>query len=355
MARSVIVIGRGIIGASVAYYLQRAGANVTLVGDQSDRATDGSFGWINASFHNDDTHYHIRNEGLTAYARLSETLDLPIAWRGCLCWETEGEALQHQLRELQRLGYQASAIGRGEFTVLEPNLPNPPEACLYMPQEAAAESGELADALSQAAIELGATEVFGHVTKLIETSGRIEGVEIDGDVLRGDQVVVAAGIHAPSLVEPLGVPLPMLERPAVILKTKPIAKLFSRVLVSEIGEVRQLPDGSILMPAAVGHQSYDKPAEDQDLATTTGDALVRLSSFIGVELEVDWAKHAFRPVPKDGLPVIGRIAEGGYVAVMHSGITLGAIAGELVSEEVLQGPTASTAKWLNPYRPERFA
>ncbi|MDG2340192.1 MAG: FAD-dependent oxidoreductase, partial [Paracoccaceae bacterium] len=87
MTKNIIVIGRGIIGASVAFSLQSAGAQVTIVADRSERATDGSFGWINASFYNDDAHHSLRNEGLAAYKRLSQALDIPVNWNGCLCWE----------------------------------------------------------------------------------------------------------------------------------------------------------------------------------------------------------------------------------------------------------------------------
>ena len=146
----------------------------------------------------------------------------------------------------------------------------------------------------------------------------------------------------------------MLERPAIILKTKPVSQLFSHILVSKLGEVRQLPDGSLLMPAAVGHQSYDAPFEGGDLANTAADALARLSQFVGFDLELEWAKLAFRPVPQDGLPVVGKIACGAYVAVMHSGITLAAIMGELTSHEVIHSPSDESERWLAPYRPDRF-
>src|SRR5690606_18438725 len=61
----------------------------------------------------------------------------------------------------------------------------------------------------------------------------------------------------------------------------------------------------------------------------------------------------YRPMPADGLPVIGapRAAPGLYAAMMHSGVTLAPLVGELVALEIAEG---ASVDWLAPYRPERF-
>ena len=61
-----------------------------------------------------------------------------------------------------------------------------------------------------------------------------------------------------------------------------------------------------------------------------------------------------RPMPVDDEPVLGRVAGVAslHVAFTHSGATLGLIAGELVSEEVVSGLPHPL---LDPFRPARFA
>ena len=72
----------------------------------------------------------------------------------------------------------------------------------------------------------------------------------------------------------------------------------------------------------------------------------------GVRLDWEEAVLAERPVPGDGLPAMGFAGpEGLYLAVMHSGATLGALAGELAAVEVM----GETAEVLAPYRVTRFA
>jgi len=74
-----------------------------------------------------------------------------------------------------------------------------------------------------------------------------------------------------------------------------------------------------------------------------------------VPLAWDSVMLANRPMPEDGLPAVGSIGPDGlYVATMHSGITLAALMGELVTEEILQGVSNSTNDLLAPYRPQRF-
>ncbi len=60
-----------------------------------------------------------------------------------------------------------------------------------------------------------------------------------------------------------------------------------------------------------------------------------------------------RPMPIDDEPVLGGVgAVGGlHVAFTHSGATLGLIARELVSEEIVSG---TPHPLLEPFRPERF-
>ena len=71
------------------------------------------------------------------------------------------------------------------------------------------------------------------------------------------------------------------------------------------------------------------------------------------DLEVERTTIGWRPLPKDGKPIIGPIKElpGVYIAVMHSGISLAAIIGTLVKEEILE---ARTNKLLEDFRPSRF-
>jgi D-hydroxyproline dehydrogenase subunit beta len=62
--------------------------------------------------------------------------------------------------------------------------------------------------------------------------------------------------------------------------------------------------------------------------------------------------HAVRPMPQDGLPVVGFQGSGLYVAITHSGVTLGPLLGSMVAAEITE---SLSLEILEPYRPTRFS
>jgi len=357
MACKVIVVGAGIIGASTAFQLQKSGAQVTVMDAGHAGATGASFGWINASFYENDDYYRLRVAGIAAHRALTQELSLPVDWCGCLCFETTGADFDAQRDALQDVGYAVNEIDQAKFAELEPHVANPPERCLMFQDEAAAESGALAAQLLQAAVDLGAQVIGGvAVTGFTGDGGRVAGVHSTAGTIRADQVVVAAGTATSGLMASIDVHLPMLKRPALMLKTQPVAPILQHVLASQIGEVRQLPCGSLLMPAAIGHQGDTSETLEASAPEVADAALLRLQALIP-HSPLTWshATMAYRPVPQDGMPVAGQVREGLYVATMHSGITLAAIMGQHIAREVLSGPSNETTQHLAPYRPERFA
>jgi glycine/D-amino acid oxidase-like deaminating enzyme len=71
------------------------------------------------------------------------------------------------------------------------------------------------------------------------------------------------------------------------------------------------------------------------------------------KLTLEKVTLGFRPLPKDGYPLIGfpEGAPGIYLAVMHSGVTLSPIVGKLAALEILDGVEVEL---LSSYRHSRF-
>jgi len=247
-------------------------------------------------------------------------------------------------------------IDQAAFTKLEPQIATPPDRALKFTGEAAADSGQVARALLAEAIKLGAQNLRGfRVDGFVEHAGRIKGVRTAAGLLHADHVLIAAGTGSAALMQMAGTPMPMLHRPALVVRTRPVRPMLAHILVSEFGELRQLADGSLLMPAAVSHQADTAESIEGDPQEVAAQVLSRLSTLLP-DLDLDWAELtlAHRPVPQDGLPVIGAVREGLHVACMHSGITLAAIAGELVAQEMLRGVSNTSNALLEPYRPARL-
>ncbi|MEM9576199.1 MAG: FAD-dependent oxidoreductase [Pseudomonadota bacterium] len=354
-----IVVGAGIIGALTAFRLAEAGADVTVIeaAGPASGASGASFGWVNASFHIDHDHYVLRAAGIEAHRRIADRLNSRATrWTGCLCWEEQGAAFDAQFSDLKSLGYDVRQVDRAEFQQLEPAVAAPERALLFA-QEAVVNLPFLAADALTAAQALGARLVTGVRVAGLETrSQAIRGVRWAGGVIEADRVVLAAGTGTESLLAAVEVPLPMLDRPGGIMRSHPLPPLVSHVLASPGQELRQTPDGRIIAPTSAAHQSDKTEKITESPETLADQAAARVSCLL--QREVIWSGVSFasRPVPQDGLPVMGACGpEGLYVATMHSGATLAPLAAELVAAEATERTLSNEqAKLIAPYRPERF-
>jgi glycine/D-amino acid oxidase-like deaminating enzyme len=349
----VVVIGAGIIGAAIAFGLTRRGASVVVIDRQGvgGEATARTFGWINASFYHDDHHHRMRAEAIAAWHRTEAALGADLVdWCGALCWEEQGAALAAQAARLSALGYRAEVVDGAEVARREPALAMVPEAALWLPQEGVLEEGAAARLLAAS----GARVIAGvTVTGIDATGGQVRAVQTDAGDIAADQVVIAAGAGASALMTRLGVPFTMPPRPGLILRSAPLPPMLRHVLVTPEGEIRQDRAGRITMPAAVGHQEDASDRIEGGIAALADAAMARLRRILPDAGDWEEAAVGWRPVPADGLPAIGAVGpKGAYLAVMHSGVTLAALVGEAVVEEIIDGRLRND---LGPYRPQRFA
>jgi D-hydroxyproline dehydrogenase subunit beta len=343
----VVIIGGGIIGAALAHNLLRAGADVTVIA-VGIGATGASFGWINASFYLDAAHFRLRAAGLEAWRRL----DVPVNWSGALCWEKTGAAFGDQYAALTALGYPVQIIDDVDFTALEPHVP-PPARALRFSAEGMIEPDRVARTLLTGARQISGVAAIGIATR----AGHVTGVETAQGEIDADRVIVAAGCHSGDLLKTVGVRLPLIERPGVLLRTHSVPPRLAHVLVTPEGEVRQDAAGHIWMPTAAQHQTDAGTTVEERPDILADRALVRLQGLLpNTPLKWEQVMLAQRPMPQDGHPVIGACGpEGLFVATMHSGVTLAAITAELLAPQILDRKLSNAqSDMVAPYSPERF-
>lgn len=351
-----MIIGAGIIGAAIAYRLAKAGAAVTVVEAIAPAAgaSGKSFGWINASFHATRAHFDLRQAAITAHRELADDLGpTGTLWQGTLWWEQGGDAFDAQAASLTALGYPLREVGRAEFASLEPWIANPPDRSLLFQSEGATDPVRLCDRLLAGAARHGAKLCLGTVaTGLWVISGRVSGILTAQGALAADHVIVAAGTASEGLLAEVGVRLPMVPRPGVLFQTPALPPMLRHILVSPGHELRQDAAGHILSPVEAAHQTDDSPVLADQAATLADLAVARLRALLpGVDLQWQRVLTGYRPVPADGLPVIGQALPGLTVATMHSGVTLAPLIGSLVAAEVLRGDLSPL---LSTFRPSRF-
>lgn len=353
-APHVIIVGAGIVGASIARYLAVAGARVTVVeaGEAGGVATRNSWAWINASSGNPEAYFRLRHRSMEEWRRAErEVTGLPVTWNGSLNWNRAPKDLEAFAAERIAWGYDLRRVGPAEIRRLEPELAASPELALHVPGEGAVEPAAAALAFLADARRLGATLASGTRVERLEVSGgRVAGIRTSEGVVEADEVVVAAGTGTPQVLASAGFTLPMRRSPALLVRSRPKARLLNGLLVSPEMELRQTADGRLLAVGDIDDADIDDARKPAAALFEQVRALIRSGADLALESHV----IGYRPIPKDGYPAVGRAVglEGLYVAVMHSGVTLAPVVGRLATHEILEGRRDPL---LAPYGLARFA
>jgi len=366
-SRRCVVVGAGILGASVAARLAGTGLRVTLLDqDQPGRATSRwSFAWINSNDKGPRPYHDLNHAGMRAWAELAPDLDggawyRPVGHIELATADTAAE-LEARVERLTGWGYPARLVALAEAAALEPALRVPPgAAAAFFPGEGYLLTEPLIARLVARAESHGAhvrTGEPGRVTGL-EPGAPMQVRTATGAVLEADEVVCCAGRWTPALAE---VPLVPWEdkgstAPGLVVRVGPVAPP-GPVRLAHTPELslRPHPGGLLHLEAEDAAAAVDLHTPEPELRRWADELLRRARGTVrGLDdARVVELKVCARPLPADGQSIVGRLpgADGLYVAVTHSGVTLAAHLSRLIAADLTTGtPPAELA----PYRPARF-
>ncbi|PKA41750.1 FAD-binding oxidoreductase [Rhizobium sullae] len=348
----VIVVGAGIIGASIAWHLAKADAAVTVIAQETGGvATPNSFAWINASWGNPEFYFHFRRRSMAEWKRFAAELPgLPLSWCGGICWDLPPDQLAAFEKEHSGWGYGISRIDRSEISRREPYLRNPPDFALAVAEEGAVEPVAAARMMLADAEARGAKFIGGAVRGLIRSGEHITGIVTSQGLIEADHVVLASGAGSVPIAASAGITLPIDAPPGLIVHSRPFGKRLNSLVIATELHMRQTAEGRIIAGSDFGGGD---PGEDRLATAATLFAKVKANLFGSDALTMDFLTVGYRPTPRDGFPIIGNCGISGlYVAVMHSGVTLAPLIGALAANEILSGATDAS---LSPFRFSRFA
>ena len=349
-----IVVGAGILGASIAWHLTESGARVSVLeaGEAGGLATRDSWAWINASWGHAEPYFRLRQRAMAEWQRLDAAVP-GLGWRRCggLLWDLPPADLQAYAAQHQAWGYRLAWLDAAQIRQRVPALRQPPTAALWAPDEAQVEPLAASLALLAAAQARGATlHTHTPVRALVERAGRVVGVRSDAGVQWADEVVIAAGSGSAALLQTLGLALPIQAPEGLLVYSQPTQALLPCLLMAPQLHVRQTLDGRLLAGADYGGRV---DASDPQAQAKTLWAAVQATLHGTEGLAMAGYSLGQRPTPADGLPLVGRPQQcaGLYLAVTHSGITLAPALGLFAAQELLQGPRDAL---LAPFHPDRL-
>lgn len=364
----IVVIGAGAVGSVTAYRLAQAGASVTIVERRypGSGTSSNSFAWTN-SFGKTPRHYHrLNTRSIREHQDLTRELDGNwFHFDGGLQWAYTDDPdhtqnLRQTVSRLRSWGYRVETLSPERvMNELEPDLfidPDRVEDVFYTPYEGWVNGIGLAHGAVRAAVQrYSARLIHDEVVGLHGPAGAIDTVTLVSDkTLHADVVINAAGPDAAKVAKMAGVDLPMRRQPGMLVTTQPAPISLKAVTHAPEGNVHA-DGGSRLI---IHRDDYDARAESEqpiDLEEpicqrAVDNLLPVLPGLKGMRAE--GTRLGVRPMPNDGHPIVGFEpgVTGLYELVMHSGITLSAVMGLLVTEDLMGAEPLELA----PYRPERF-
>ncbi len=369
----VVVAGAGIIGASVAWHLAKAGAEVTVIDREgpATHASRGSFAWINATWSKRPRAYHALNQaGVAGWKRLQPELKLPVRWGGSL----EGNAdaalaveLALRVAEQRRWGEGTRLVERTELAALEPNVDfSAMRQVVYSANDGAIDPVAATRAFLAAAVALGARVDYPcELTGVALAAGRLTAVQTSRGDIMADRLVLATGAAADAGLRFADWDVPQRDSPGATAVTTPMPRLVQRVLWLPGVHLHQRDDGRIVLgeeagpPPGEAHtlrlQSHPNDFPAREIALQHAERMrAAAQRFVpGLPaLEFEEVRVCWRPMPLDGYPVLGAspARRDVYLAVMHSGVTLAPVVGALAAQEILGDVVVDV---LKNFRPDR--
>ena len=375
----VVVIGAGVIGCSVAYYLAREGIKVALLeresfGSGSSAHATGFISLLGTEF----TPGPSFQFGLESYrefpslvAELEDATGMDLLYQRRpsfrLALEESEEQLIKDLMTWQQEHVAMRWISSDDVHELEPRLTPSLIGAVYEDESAQLDSYRLNLALAAGAEKKGTQTINRNVTGLLSEKNRITGVQTEqGDISCGT-VVVAAGLWSPSFQRDLDFPIPVgaLKGERLLLKYDgdPLQVLISS---PKRGHMISRLDG-FLSVGSTGGRDYDQDqlyqGADMDRVPTETARVEIMQRAIDVFPDLENALlfeqlAGSRPLSPDRIPIIGPVPgkEGVVLATGHTtkGIHLGPSTAKAVTQYI-QGGCKQVPSSMELFLPERFA
>jgi glycine/D-amino acid oxidase-like deaminating enzyme len=359
MAPSVVIIGAGVIGASLAYELARRGSAVTVL----DAAQAGSgtsaatFGWVNSNDKTPAEYGHLNVLGLQAHERAARSV-------GGAPWfhqignvelartDAELATLEHKVARLRADTYEAVLLTAADARRLEPSLGAGQLAGgAFYPREGWIDAITMCTTLLAAACQSGATfHPFEKVERIEDATVTTTSADGSTNRHRAELIVLAAGNGIRKILGAADIDFPTLDpehQGSTGPRPRPTVGLISTTAPVDSGprHVVRAP-GIAMRPARNGGITFtDHPTggrwdpTDPRIWTVPATLLDRARElYPALAATTTQTVHiGTRVLPEDGLTISDWITDSVYAIATHSGVTLAAHLADVVATELLSG------------------
>ncbi len=354
-AKEAVIIGAGIIGSSIAYELSKRGVNVTLIDKNvpGSACSGSSFSWINATYPKKPYSYNLFSQlGINAFHLIQKELSLDIKWNGSLEWSStmeDQEKLIEGVNELQSYPKYTptSIIGHQKAKKLEPYINfKGNKNIIFSKADGAIDPKDAISKMIDAIKKNGGSVLYPcEFEKIIESNDSFSKIKTSMGVLKSENIIFCNGIDIDNSFNINFLKKP---RPGVIIKTKSQKNLINSVVYGPKIHAHQQSNGQLIIGEQITAPIKENSTDHLKRINKHFKSMVKGTS----DLDPSEVLIGWRPIPKDDIPIVGRFKNKSvYIAVMHSGISLAAIVGNLVTQEIVDEVDSLL---LKDFRPSRF-
>ena len=366
----IAIIGAGVSGLGIGWRLAQAGLAVDIF--ERDRAgsgaSDAAAGMLAAGVECEPS-----EESLLPLTRLAQDMwpafrdELEAAAGQDIGYRDEGTLVvaptQDDMRRLrfltefqQGLGIALEWLSGSEARRLEPHLKPGIAAAVYSAADHQVDNRKLVRALAVAFERAGGRlHERSEVTGLIESGGRVRGLQLGEERHEADAVVLAAGAWSrliPGLAEADQPPVRPVKGQMLALAMDPQMPLLERVLWAPGLYLVPRDDGRLIVGATVEEKGFDESLTAGGLYALLEATWRVLPSIEELPVVETWV--GFRPTSRDDAPILGPAGcEGLWIATGHhrNGILLAPLTADAMSEAILGGEMMPAVR---PFGMERF-
>jgi len=357
-AKSVVIVGAGVIGCNLAHELSTRGALVTVVdaGERGSGTSAASYGWVNSNEKEPARYSDLNVLGLAAHERVG----LDQGWfhqTGSVEIAHSTDRLNDLEKKVERMNrdvYEAAMMSKGEVARLLPHLTTfDVHGGAFFPREGWIDTVHMCHSLLARAQAFGATfQPFSRVTRVLP-----DGVEVltrsdTVAVHRADVVVLAAGNGIRGLLNDAGVAFPTLEPTfqdpsgaerfptvGIVATTGPFVATPTRMIRAEGIAFRPARNGGVsLTDHPTGSSWHRNEPEFWSIPDKLLSRARRIYPALA-EVSIENVSAGTRVLPADGLTIADWTDDEHrmYAVATHSGVTLAGHLAQVVADEVLTG------------------
>lgn len=364
----VTIIGAGVIGCAIAYFLSKEGVKVIVVEQDSIGSHASGFApgilnplglapesadimlpltWKSFQIHKVLSQELEEETGIDCYFRQSGRITLAFT-------QAEADEIKCWVDSQRQQGFKVCWLDSDDVHAMESRVSPEIIGAAYSEDAGDLDSYRYVLALAQAAEKYGAEIRYGRFTGLKRKGEKVTAIQLTSGDIACERTILAMGPWTGLAASLLGFQIPLRPQKGQTLRIRASGRPFPYMLNWDTHyNTGTKHDGLIYAGATHEDVGFNEEPTEEGRDRLISNLVTIVPSLAKAELVLQTA--CLRPFSADGLPIIGEIPgwSGVYLATGHwkKGILLSTVTARIMTDLIVKGFTPIP---IEPFAPARF-